>query len=157
MIAKRHIEGVQADAICVIFAYTPAPGEVWLNFAKLLDSPQFTLGARGHRFPAIEAWGRSEKEVILEVPYLTPENVYAWGGFVGSINHLRAVAAFDGDSDQFISEVPELLAQRGVRPGQEWWLPEEKSKEVARRMQAFARERYQHSGALKGSNLDRPL
>jgi hypothetical protein len=143
-VAKAHLEGVQPDATCVIFAHDPSPEEVWVNLSELLTSPKFTEVLRGGSFPAISYWMTKEKEVILEVAHVTPEDVYAWGGFAGTLEQLRAAAEAEGKLPEEINSLESHLRQKGIKPGQEWWLSEKTSKDLALRMQGFARQRYVH-------------
>jgi hypothetical protein len=138
-VAMNHLEGVQKGDACVIFAYDPKPEQVWVNLDALLHSPRLA-----GRSPAIQSWMTQEQEVILEVPFLTPDNVYAWGGFVGSLEQLRLEAEVLGRPPEFIEKLESYLAHRSIKPGQEYWLSEERSRATAYRMQRFARERYIH-------------
>ena len=138
-VAMNHMEGVQKGDTCVIFAYQPKPEQVWLNLNAILQSPRLAT-----RTTAIQSWMTQEREVILEVPYLTPDDVYAWGGFVGSIEQLRLEADILGRPAEFIENLESYLQARGIRPGQEYWLSEERSRATAYRMQTFTRGRYLH-------------
>ncbi len=82
-----------------------------------------------------------ESEVILDVQHVTPEDVYALGGFTGNVDQLGKAAADMGLlPEQVLCCKSELT--RAV--GQEWWLSEEKSRTIALRMTDFARKRYIH-------------
>lgn len=141
-VARAHLEGVQTDATCVIFARIPQPHEVWVDLSRLLRSPRFKAALGSSGYPAIRQWMARESEVILEIPHVTPHDVFAWGGFAGTLEQLKNSARADGKSPEEIENLEELLKSQGARPGQEWWLSEERSVELAVRMQAFARSRY---------------
>jgi hypothetical protein len=138
-VAMNHIEGVQKGDTCVIFAYDPKPEQVWVNLYAVLQSPRLAS-----RPAAIQSWMTQEREVILEVPFLTPDNVYAWGGFVGSLEQLRLEAEILDCPPELVEKLESYLQTRGIKPGQEYWLSEERSRATAYRMQSFARERYLH-------------
>jgi hypothetical protein len=87
-VAKAHLEGVQTDATCVIFKHLPLPTEVWVDLSELMNAPAFQMALQGESFPAIRSWMTRESEVILEVAHVTPEDVYAWGGFAGNLHQL---------------------------------------------------------------------
>jgi hypothetical protein len=140
-VARDHREGVQADSICVIFKHMPRPNEVWLDLSALLKTPGFQKALRRSSFPAIQSWMTRESEVILEAEYVTPEDVYAWGSFAGSVDQLRHAAALEGKSS---AEIAALESELKRLAGQESWLSEERSIELARRMQKLARQRYIH-------------
>ena len=116
-VAKAHLEGVQADATCVIFKHVPSPGEVLVNFSELLNAPAVQRALRGGSFPAIESWMTRQREVVLEVEHVTPEDVYAWGGLVGNVGQLRQAAAAEGLLQE---EIVRLEAELNRAAGQEW-------------------------------------
>ena len=140
-VAKAHLEGVQADATCVIFKHVPSPSEVWVNLFELLNAPAFQKALQGGSFPAIRYWMTREREVVLEVAHVTPEDVYAWGGFAGNADQLRETAEAEGVSPE---EIVRLEPQLNRAAGQERWLSEERSRALALRMAEFARQRYIH-------------
>jgi hypothetical protein len=140
-VAKAHLEGVQPDATCVIFKHVPSPTEVWLDLSALLHAPAFQRALQGASFPAIQSWMNRESEVILEVEHVTPEEVYAWGSFAGDADQLREAAVREGKSPEEIT-AHEADFQRLA--GQERWLSEERSKAVALKMTAIARQRFTH-------------
>jgi len=138
-VAMGHLDGAQRGDICVIFTCQPRPEQVLLNLKTILRSPRFTACSS-----AIESWMRSENEVILEIPFVTPDDVYAWGGFVGSLEQLRLEAELLGSPAEAVENLETALAERGIRPGQEHWLSQERSLATAHRMQQLARRRYMH-------------
>ena len=111
-VAMNHMEGVQKDSTCVIFWHDPRPEEVRVNLRALLSSPRLEGRSR-----AIELWMTKEEEVVLEVAHLTPEDVCAWGGFVGSLEQLRFEASILGCTSAFIDELENHLKNRGIKPG----------------------------------------
>jgi len=140
-VAKAHLEGVQGDATCVIFGHVPSPIEVWVDLSALLNAAAFQRALQRGVFPAIRTWMTREREVILEVAHVGPEDVYAWGGFAGSLDQLREAAEVVGLSPE---ETVRLEPQLNLAAGQEWWLSEDRSRALALRMAAFARQRYSH-------------
>ena len=140
-VAQAHLEGVQADATCVIFKHVPLPGEVWVNLSALVNAPAFQRTLQRGSFPTIGSWMTREREVVLEVAHVTPEDVYAWGGFAGNLDQLREAAEAGGISPEGIIR---LEPQMKRAAGQKWWLSEERSRALALRMAEFARQRYIH-------------
>jgi len=140
-VAKAHLEGVQADATCVIFKRDPSPSEVWVNLSDLVNAPAFHRALQGGSFPAIRYWMTRESEVVLEVAHVTPADVYAWGGFASNADQLREAAEVEGLSPE---EIVRLEPQLHSAADQEWWLSEERSKALALRMAEFAKQRYIH-------------
>jgi hypothetical protein len=134
-VAMNHLEGVQKGDTCVIFAYEPKPEQVWINLNVLLQSPRLAT-----RSAAVQSWMTQECEVILEVPFLRPDDVYAWGGFVGSLEQLQLEADILGLPVEFIENLETYLEQRSIKPGQEYWLSEERSRATAHRMQKLWQE-----------------
>ena len=141
-VAKAHVEGVQQGEICMIFSRMPAPNEVWLNIGELVKSLRFVTGFQGGSM--IDHWAAREKEVILEVRHVSPEDVYSFGGFIGTGDQIRLTGIIDGFPPELFNGLELLMQRRGIKPGQELWLPEERSKALANRMQAHARQRYTH-------------
>jgi hypothetical protein len=82
-----------------------------------------------------------EKEVILEVSHVSPEDVYSWGGFAGSVDQLHEAAESQGLTPD---EIVRLEHQLNRSAGREWWLSVERSRAIALRMSGFARRRYVH-------------
>jgi len=83
-----------------------------------------------------------ESEVVLEVEHVKPEDVFAWGGFGGTVDHLREAAAAQGLLPE---ETDRLEPQLNRAAGQEWWLTEEPSRAVALRMSEIARQKFIHT------------
>jgi hypothetical protein len=125
----------------VIFKHVPSPSEVWVNLSELVNAPAFQEALQGGYFPAIRSWMTRESEVVLEVAHVTPEDVYAWGGFAGNVDQLREAAEAEGLSPE---EIVRLEPQLNCAAGQEWWLSEERSRALALRMAEFARQKYIH-------------
>jgi hypothetical protein len=140
-VAKAHLEGLQADATCVIFKHVPTPSEVRVNLSGLVNAPSFQKALQWKYFPAIRYWMTKESEVILEVTHVTPEDVYALGGFAGNVDQLREAAEAEGLSPE---EIDRLETQLNRAAGQERWLSEGGSRALALRMAEFARQRYIH-------------
>ncbi len=144
-VAKDHMEGVQSDATCVIFKHVPSPGEVWVDLSRLLRAPAFQKALGHSGFPAIRQWMTKESEVILEVPSVSPQDVYAWGSFAGNVEQLLDAAVAEGLSSEEIAALRPKLEQQA---GKEGWLPEERSLAVAARMSVSARQQYIHPPPL---------
>ena len=136
--AKDHNNGVQDGHVCVIFCHDPKPEEVWLNLSELVHSPEFLSALAGGNYPAIQYWMNKEHEVILEVPFLSPEDVYSWGEKVSDVDELKRVAAVEGCSPEFISTLEDRLKTAKIKPGQDSWFTEQKAKEFARKYSRFA-------------------
>lgn len=74
----------------VIFRVTPDRGRTVLNISKLFSCDDFNLAVREYRsfVPNIEygidEFNNSECEVIVELDYLYPEEIYSLGGYSAS-------------------------------------------------------------------------
>jgi hypothetical protein len=91
-VAMNHNNGVQDGHVCVIFFRDPKPEEVWLNLSELIKCPSFLSAVANGNYSAIQHWMTEEREVILEVPTLSSEDVYSWGEIVSDIEELKRVA-----------------------------------------------------------------
>src|SRR5207249_2077278 len=78
--SEGSLEGVQADAICVIFKHVPLETQVWVNRSELLKVLAFQKTLQGTSFPAIRYWMTRESEVFLEIEHVTRRTCAMRGG-----------------------------------------------------------------------------
>lgn len=125
----------------VIFSIEPAPEAVILNLVSLYADPDFggaveELKSQIDGFEkGIGRWAGSQKEVVLELANLDAAAVYCYGGYIGTHEQLADVARSLGVIPEELTDMDRRLTDARIQPGDPWWLSDETTKDVLRRMQ----------------------
>ncbi|MCX5510436.1 hypothetical protein [Pseudomonas sp. BJa3] len=114
----------------VIFKILPDRGRTVLNIYRLFSSGEFRAAVQKHRAQVpnieygIDEFSNSESEVIVELDYLRPEDVWSYGGYSASEAEIIEMAAAEmlgraptEDERNYLST---CLKASGAKLGAKW-------------------------------------
>lgn len=125
----------------VIFKIVPPPESVELNLFELYRDEDFLAAVERFKQDIVnwhEGGGRyigTQAEVILELDSLAGADVFSLGGFVGTPEQLAREFHGREPTELEIEQVARDLNNQGRTSGDQWWLSEEGTRAVMKRVE----------------------